>query len=581
MIFNDSGIFGFDVSFYQDNNQTPQKIDFVKMKNYGASFVIIKVGQNTYKDEDFLDNWANAKEAGLPRGAYWFLDILTPGKSQAQTCWNLLKNDPPEGPIFVDFEKDLRGMIPSWNEVYNFISELQFLSGFPNNKLGIYTGYYIWKDYGPVTKEQRDWFKKYILWLAWYSGSPTNVLLPYPWTECVIWQDGTPSVGIAAGVESLEIDHNKFNGDLIKFSQIFSTPVPQVIHTQPHPGFDEYVEIVNNEKCHISIIDMAKRKMVVRHFDGYLGKASSVGKEANVICAFNGEDYDKNAPIKYYPKHLTYVDGIRYTSTMPEASYYLDFSKTKQITSGSSRISIDFWNTTSFIRPLVVNGALAQDMIDNPTKIEYTEIHAFSGLGYTRDGKLIQIVAEGKVNPLTGVSYRGIKLPQLANLFIKYGAIFAGQHGGGGDSVKIIDGIVVNEFSDPTERPVVQVIEIIDEGVNNMNGTAKEKLGNTSTVRMEPSRYGADTGKRIYPYSTIEFTQIVPATVKGTADSVNDKWFKLPDGTYVNYTLAGKEYYTVLTLPSEPDPTLNDVFEVYRNGQLILRIVGKVEVLVQ
>lgn len=580
MNFYDLGIFGFDVSFYQDNNETPQQIDFVKMKNYGASFVVVKVGQNNFKDSDFDYNWKKAKEAGLPRAAYWFLDVYTSGKSQAQLCWSILKSDPPEGPIFVDFEKNLQGLIANWGEVYNFIVELQSLSGLPNEKIGIYTGYYIWIDYGPADKSQKDWFKKYLLWLAWYSSNPSIVSVPYPWTECIIWQDGTPAIGLSVGVESKEIDHDKLNGGVDKLLSIFGVPVPQATHTQPFAGFDEYIETVNGVNCHISIIDMFDKELKIRHFDGNLGYVSNVAKEPNVLCVFNGEDYDKSAVEKYYPKHPSYTDGVPYKFTNPgELPYQLNFSKIKEFFADFRNLPT-LWNSTSFIRPLVIGGETAPDISNNPNKLEYTEIHACSAFGYTKDGKAIQIVTEGKVDPLTGVAYKGITVHQLVDLLKKYNTHFAGQHGGGGDSGKAIAGSMVNEPSDPTERAVVQVIEILGKGENNMNGTAKEKLGNTSTIRLQPSRYGTDTGKRISAFSTIEFTEIVPVIVMGSADNVNDKWFKLPDGNYVNYILAGKEYYTVLTMPTPdvpPTPT-EDVFEVYKNGQLILKLVGKIEV---
>lgn len=205
---------GFDVSFYQDNDETPQGIDFHKMKEYGASFVIIKAGQYTYKDEDFDYNWKHSKEAGIPRSAYWFGDKDSSGKSQAQLFWDIVKNDPPEGMLFIDYED---GSWTDWNQLYNFITELQRLSGYPNSKIGIYTGYYYWFDHSPFSNTVRDWFKKYSLWLASYTTKPEYVKVPAPWVECLIWQDYTPAIGGIVGVESKEVDHNLFNGDEDKF----------------------------------------------------------------------------------------------------------------------------------------------------------------------------------------------------------------------------------------------------------------------------------------------------------------------------------------------------------------------------
>jgi GH25 family lysozyme M1 (1,4-beta-N-acetylmuramidase) len=213
MNFEDFGIYGYDVSFYQDINLTPKKIDFQKMKDSGASFVIIRAGQDTYTDEDFRDNWRNAKGI-LPRSAYWFGDKDSTGKSQAGRFWNLVKDDQPEGMLFIDYEG---GSWTDWNQLYDFIAELQRLSGYPDTKIGIYTAYYYWMDNSPSNPESRNWFKQYPLWLAWYASTPAVVKIPTPWTEVLIWQDGVKTNGLEVGVESREIDHDKFNGDAEKF----------------------------------------------------------------------------------------------------------------------------------------------------------------------------------------------------------------------------------------------------------------------------------------------------------------------------------------------------------------------------
>lgn len=220
MQINDTGIFGFDVSIYQDDNQTPAQINFVKMKDYGASFVVIKTGQWYYSDEDFMYNWTAAKAAGIPRSSYWFGDFRDSGKAQAQRYWNLLKNDIGEGPHFIDYEG---GSWTDWRQLYDFIVEFQKLSNLPNEKIGIYTAYYYWREHCPTEPASLAWFGKYPLWLAWYTDDPTNVQVPAPWISPLLWQSGTPAIGLAAGVESREIDYNVFNGDDARFIQVFGT----------------------------------------------------------------------------------------------------------------------------------------------------------------------------------------------------------------------------------------------------------------------------------------------------------------------------------------------------------------------
>jgi lysozyme len=227
MQFTNKGIIGFDVSFYQDDNSTPQGIDFVKMRNYGTSFVIVKCGQNYYPDSDFRTNWENAKNAGIPRASYWFCDDSDTGVNQAAKYVQFLREMGDMGEMsFADFET---GSWTDWRQLRFFIEEFQQRTGLSYDKIGVYTGWY-WNEHRPYSLTDLMWFSKYPLWLAWYTGDVTSVRLPIGWSECLIWQDGTPSIGKQVGVESLEVDHNIFNGDAVKFRKYFGADpvsVPQ------------------------------------------------------------------------------------------------------------------------------------------------------------------------------------------------------------------------------------------------------------------------------------------------------------------------------------------------------------------
>src|SRR5689334_25376578 len=96
MNFNNQGLIIPDVSFYQDNDLTPRGVDFAQMKAAGAVGVIIKAGQNSWRDPDFISNWRAAREAGLPRGAYWFYDSRSEPGNQATVWRGLINGDLPE-----------------------------------------------------------------------------------------------------------------------------------------------------------------------------------------------------------------------------------------------------------------------------------------------------------------------------------------------------------------------------------------------------------------------------------------------------------------------------------------------------
>lgn len=219
MNFTDSGIEGFDVSFYQDDNNTLQGINFQRMKNWGADFVIIRAGQGAWIDPDFIRGWEDAKTAGIPRAAYWFYDPRTAPRIQASNFWNLVKNDLPEGRLWIDLEfPDIwGGSYTSWQNWKLMIEELKLLGA---TRIGIYTANWWWSKYPLV---DTNYFGQYPLWVAQYTSRPEYVTLPKGWSTALIWQDGTPAIGIEVGVESIEIDHNKFNGGAVEFEKEFKT----------------------------------------------------------------------------------------------------------------------------------------------------------------------------------------------------------------------------------------------------------------------------------------------------------------------------------------------------------------------
>lgn len=205
-------IIGPDISFYQDDNATPLGVDFEKMRAGGAGFVIIRAGQNNWVDSDFKTNWANAKAAGLPRGCYWFYDSREDPKKQAELWVATLGGDLGELPLWCDFEDTYGGAFGGWRNWYNFIVRLQEL--LPNKEIGVYTGYYYWKEYTlgkAISIQSLNWFKQFPLWIANYkTNSP---LVPLPWSEWTLWQYTDKGDGKSFGVESLNIDMNYFNGD--------------------------------------------------------------------------------------------------------------------------------------------------------------------------------------------------------------------------------------------------------------------------------------------------------------------------------------------------------------------------------
>ncbi len=214
-------IIGPDVSFYQDDPQTPQGIDFPKMRK-SAEFVIIRAGQNLWVDSDFKLNWKESKAAGFPRGSYWFYDSRADPKRQAELWVQQFEGDFGELPLFADFEESYGGTYRGWRNWYNFLERLKQLVG--KKEIAIYSAFYYWRDNAPNATTQAsnlEYFHQYPLWIAHYGAVKPSVPKPWGADEWLFWQYTEHGDGALYGVESKGIDLNYFNGDLQAFRTRF------------------------------------------------------------------------------------------------------------------------------------------------------------------------------------------------------------------------------------------------------------------------------------------------------------------------------------------------------------------------
>lgn len=203
---------GFDISFYQDSNYTPQKVNFQKMREFGADFVIMRAGQNTWTDEDFVDYAnASAKVDGLLRGSYWFYDARNYIKNQCEQYWNLIKDKGLDIHPVMDFETwSVKSISTSkWSRNY-FLSLINEFLNRMDEYYGKPTMFYTNPGWLYYLSPLPDWLIAHPLWIAYY-GAEKYINL-YGHKEWKFWQDGTPAIGLEVGVESKEIDRNWFNG---------------------------------------------------------------------------------------------------------------------------------------------------------------------------------------------------------------------------------------------------------------------------------------------------------------------------------------------------------------------------------
>ena len=220
-------VIGCDVSIWQDNNSTPQQIDFTKMVSAGASFVFIKASQGSWMDQDLIYNWSNAKRAGMLRGAYHFLTFDVSPITQADYYWSLMRGDSGELPLVADFEYRATGLTRSTasSSLKLFMERLQVNSG---RLPMIYTSPGFWNEFGTTD----TFWAKYPLWLGHYTsidpltGQLKPPTVPSPWNSWLFWQYTSHGDGLKYGAESLNIDMDYFAGTLEQLYAMTGRPLP-------------------------------------------------------------------------------------------------------------------------------------------------------------------------------------------------------------------------------------------------------------------------------------------------------------------------------------------------------------------
>ncbi len=161
-----NGMKGIDVSVHNGN------IDWERVKKAGIQFAILRAGYGklaSQKDKKFEDNYAGAKAAGIPVGAYWYSYATRPdeAKQEAEVCVYILKGKQFEFPIFFDQEetKTLDTGKANCSAMVRAFCEVLEKNGY---WVGLYTSRSMLS-----THIEDDIKKRYALWVAEW-GSKLN-----------------------------------------------------------------------------------------------------------------------------------------------------------------------------------------------------------------------------------------------------------------------------------------------------------------------------------------------------------------------------------------------------------------------
>ena len=231
-------------------------------------------------------------------------------------------------------------------------------------------------------------------------------------------------------------EYLKFEADV---AIVIPTDVPEVVIERPeeateievdYPGITYHQLRRYNANCHNLEIDMAGKRFHVTTYRG-LKTVSSVAKKLNAPIVFNGDGWGRAG----YPNSIAASDGRIGQKKQFDLRPWINVAK-------KNKISIDFrwrkwrkklYNTVSGDRYIIAENGKYNHRIRATNKDPRTAI------GYTRDQKLIVIVADGRTQQSAGLSFR-----ELGYLFEEYGARMAINLDGGGSTALWIKDKIVN-----------------------------------------------------------------------------------------------------------------------------------------
>jgi lysozyme len=201
---------GLDVSDYDPNTNWTK----VAASNRGFAFVKATEG-SSYINPSFAADWANAKAAGVVRGAYHFFHADADPTAQAntflKTIGKLGLNDMP--PVF-DWE--VTDNQSNATQIARAKTFLQLVEAATGRIPIVYTSASF---FNPLGNPQG--FERYPLFVAEYKVACPKI--PPPWSKWTFWQYADTGNGGISGVTNSDIDQDFFVGTLAQLAQFVLT----------------------------------------------------------------------------------------------------------------------------------------------------------------------------------------------------------------------------------------------------------------------------------------------------------------------------------------------------------------------
>ncbi len=198
-------IHGIDVSHYQSTIDWGD-VQTMQDKNIKIGFAFIKSTEGLNDiDNAFRRNWVNAKEAGMPRGAYHFFTPNKSGKAQAENFIDNVVLEKGDLPPVLDIERTYGA---SAEQIQQRAKDwLVMVEKKYKTKPIIYTNVAFYENF------LASQFDDYPLWVAHYLVKDK----PRIKRNWLFWQHN--ETGRVNGIDAY-VDFNAFNGDSTDFKNL-------------------------------------------------------------------------------------------------------------------------------------------------------------------------------------------------------------------------------------------------------------------------------------------------------------------------------------------------------------------------
>jgi GH25 family lysozyme M1 (1,4-beta-N-acetylmuramidase) len=545
-------------AFY-DVSHWKEIADFTKVSPKPALFGTKATEGTTLIDSKFVPFFAGMNQIGARRLAYHFhrkalnptdqarhfcktvrpyitkqdilaLDVEEGGETadQLQTWLEYVMGQFPVNMVWVYSRKNLLDPIPMFLRSLLPVLEGRLVQEHPLNAVQMSTA-------------QREFFRKIPVWTAGYSANPDlydSVPAFYvpdqtKWGPVWAWQYSEN--GVVTGIYG-DVDLNWMSPNLIAWLGGSTTPPPPDVVTIPFDGVRQVRGTRYGRKVYVTVVDPMKAKIEVCCVDNW---PSVNCKNFGAQIAWNGDDWNR---ITRKVTGLAVSNGV---ACNPRTD-----GKPSLVLTQSGKASIvheniaGAWNATSGVRYIVRDGALPAYL--SGTEPQYTERHARSVNGVDAAGRVIHLTVDGEYPD------QGVTLKEAGAVMLEFGAVTAFDAGSGGDSVEVLNGVVVNVPDDDAggvhyERKVPQTILVYANEETTMPTVIHWTARTIEITKVKATPAGNDLAYKI------------PANTNIEADLESGNWLHvIIPSNYAGWvnksSLTNIQEKVIVVDPPPPDP---------------------------